>query len=248
MKCFRPVITGFHSEQTPTNWEKYLRPGSAPDPKVVLEVKRLEGFLKGVVQKAWDSAKLDSSLAAHCGAVFGSFYASNSMSEYINATLLSGARWLNPEAFLYYSPHTCAGNVVQHLRLEGDAITLLGPDASYESLVHSMRLISLGRHPVILCTEFEWATPFSKWMAERLDITLDPNLGKAATLVIEDRAHALARGASIWAELETEVGAENFPIPLHTELLAEIAENFQNVDLGSLSFRRGAIGFKKAMR
>lgn len=198
----RPVVTGVAYNTFETHWDQYLTPHQIPNTKVVTEIRRLETFLKNTAESAWNHAQLDPALAAFSGSVFGTFYASNSMNEYINSSLLHGARWLNPEAFLYYSPHSCAGTVVQKLGLHGDAITLVGQEAGYDAIIHSMRFIELKRHRALLCTEFDWPTPFAAWLGHRIGLQLDSTKGFAATLVIEDLEHALQRGASILARLE----------------------------------------------
>jgi 3-oxoacyl-(acyl-carrier-protein) synthase len=196
------VMTGISSGTIQTHWV----PGENPKEKIskdpiVQEVRRLEGFFRSNVKEAWEKAQLDSSYGPQSGAVFGTFYATNSIQEYIISSLMNGSSWLNAEAFLYYSPHSCPGSVVQMLGLHGDAITLVGPQAQEEALVHAWRLVHAGRHRIVLCSVFEWATPFASWLGKPCHLDLNSQNGITLTRILESRVSAEARGAPILAEV-----------------------------------------------
>ena len=195
------VLSASHSHSFETHWDDFLFSEKLPDPKVVGEVKRLEKLLIQTAQVAWSQAALTPEEGRQAGAVFGSFYATNGMREYIQSTLDQGGKWLNPEAFLYYSPHGCAGSVVQTLGLHGDAITFLGPDSDKKIIDHGIRLLKQGRLQTILAIHFEWATPFASWLAGQADFPLDSHHGLISVCILETKTSALKRQARVLVDL-----------------------------------------------
>ncbi|MFK4100739.1 hypothetical protein ACI2L1_11815 [Streptomyces sp. NPDC019531] len=73
----------------------------------------------------------------------------------------AGPRWLDPEQFLYYSPHSLLSAAALALGVGGAGSTLLGPDAELQALAHAVRRIRSGRVASVVVAEYEALTPFA---------------------------------------------------------------------------------------
>jgi len=94
--------------------------------------------------------------------VAATWYGTSHVGELMHEQLRdAGPKWLNPEQFLYYSPHSLLSAAALALGIGGAGSTLVGPDAELEALAHAVRRIRSGRATSVVVAEYEALTPFA---------------------------------------------------------------------------------------
>lgn len=94
--------------------------------------------------------------------VTATWYGTSHVAEVMHEQLREGGpRWLSPEQFLYYSPHSVISAAALAVGLGGAGSTLLGPDAEYQALAHAIRRIRSGRAACVVVAGYEALTPFA---------------------------------------------------------------------------------------
>lgn len=162
-------------------------PAAAGDiPRVPLAVQDTLGpELVKVTEEALAAAGIDRSHATSMGCVVASHHATAATAQYIAAVLDgAGPRWLAPQCFLYYSPHSLTGRLCIDLGLDGTAITLTGVSSGVDALGYAAMMITSGRCPGVLVAAAHWPTPApaSEDRSTRLTV--------AATVLTADRGLA----------------------------------------------------------
>ncbi|MEU1516206.1 hypothetical protein ABZ490_29400 [Streptomyces sp. NPDC005811] len=90
------------------------------------------------------------------------WYGTSHVAEVMHEQLReAGPKWLDPEQFLFYSPHSLVSAAALALGLGGAGSTLMGPDAELQALTHAMRRIRTGRAAEVIVAEYEALTPFA---------------------------------------------------------------------------------------
>nr|CAD62193.1 AtaPKS4 protein [Saccharothrix mutabilis subsp. capreolus] len=172
---------------------------------------------------------------AATGLVLGSLYGMGYVAESINHRLaVKGARWLDPDAFLHFTPHGLTATVCMGLGLEGFAATLLGPAAGLQAMAQAVRRIRLGRSRAVVCGAYEALSP-----AAAARVRDGSAAGVAAFLVLEPEFEARRRGArplgtvrSVTAETEPHEPLAG-PLPAEFDAaggLTELAQALRRPD------------------
>ncbi|MBQ0983218.1 hypothetical protein KBZ10_01410 [Streptomyces sp. F63] len=90
------------------------------------------------------------------------WYGTSHVAEMMHEQLReAGPKWLDPEQFLFYSPHSLVSGAALALGIGGAGSTLMGPDAEFQALTHAMRRIRTGRTAEVIVAEYEALTPFA---------------------------------------------------------------------------------------
>ncbi|GAB3213766.1 hypothetical protein ACQEU5_22340 [Marinactinospora thermotolerans] len=127
---------------------------------------------------------------ARVSLLLGSLYGTGHVAESIRQRLdAKGARWLDPEAFLHFTPHGMTASLCMRLGLAGYAATLLGPAAGIQTVAQAVRRIRVGGDPSVLCGAFDFLSPAA---AARVGDG-EHATGTAAFLLVEAREEARRR-------------------------------------------------------
>lgn len=150
-------------------------------------------------------ARMDDALAYRTGCMLGTAYGSGHVIEKIVSTLAtSGPRYLNPEDFLFHSPHGVTSSVCLAAGLGGLSATLAGLQGGSSAVLAAARALVAGRQAAMLAGAFEWPTPFGAGMLAAAGGAEEPSRlqGGYVLLLLEQAAIAAQRGADVLAELE----------------------------------------------
>lgn len=123
--------------------------------------KELSGLFTATIARAVTHA---GGLADPTGTeiVAATWYGTSHVAELMHEQLReAGPKWLDPEQFLFYSPHSPVSAAALALGLGGAGSTLMGPDAELQALTHAMRRIRTGRAAEVIVAEYEALTPFA---------------------------------------------------------------------------------------
>ncbi|WP_198141477.1 beta-ketoacyl synthase N-terminal-like domain-containing protein, partial [Micromonospora sp. ATCC 39149] len=82
----------------------------------------------------------------------------------------AGPKWLAPEMFVYYSPHSLVSAAAVAHGLGGAATTLLGRDGGTQALLHAVRRLATGQADTVLVGAYEALTPFADAALDRLGV------------------------------------------------------------------------------
>ncbi|MFE2941547.1 beta-ketoacyl synthase N-terminal-like domain-containing protein [Streptomyces sp. NPDC059255] len=137
-------------------------PGDTDDlPRMPLAVRDVLGpELLATARQALDAAGITSEDARELGCVTASHRATAATATYIAEVLDGpGPRWLAPECFLDYSPHSLTGRLCIELGLDGTAITLTGPAGGVDALGYAAGMIASGRCARVLVATAHWPLP-----------------------------------------------------------------------------------------
>ena len=94
--------------------------------------------------------------------VAATWYGTSHVAEVMHEQLReAGPKWIDPEQFLYYSPHSMVSAAALAFGLGGASSTLMGPDAEFQALAHAVRRIRCGYADTVIVAEYEALTPFA---------------------------------------------------------------------------------------
>ena len=137
------------------------------------------------------------------GCILGTACGTAVVAEYVTSTLDGpGHRFLDPEAFLVFSPHGVTAQVAISTKAAGFCATLLGPASGNQVLLAAIRRLALGRESVVLCGAFEWPTSFGLLALSRMGEHPMPVMSGYSLLTLEDRETAVSRGARILSTVD----------------------------------------------
>ncbi|MGW6773717.1 beta-ketoacyl synthase N-terminal-like domain-containing protein [Streptomyces sp. NPDC055037] len=130
-------------------------------PRMPLAVRDVLGpELLTTARQALDAAGITAEDARELGCVTASHGATAATAAYIAEVLDGpGPRWLAPECFLDYSPHSLTGRLCIELGLDGTAITLTGPAGGVDALGYAAGMIASGRCARVLVATANWPLP-----------------------------------------------------------------------------------------
>lgn len=130
-------------------------------PRMPLAVRDVLGpQLLATAREALDAAGVTPEGARELGCVTASHRATDATSAYIAEVLAGpGPRWLAPECFLHYSPHSLTGRLCIELGLDGTAVTLTGPAGGVDALGYAAGMITSGRCARVLVATAHWPAP-----------------------------------------------------------------------------------------
>ncbi|MFD7068330.1 hypothetical protein ACFV97_14000 [Streptomyces sp. NPDC059913] len=115
------------------------------------------GTVRRAVEEVGDALDRDAAEI-----VTATWYGTSHVAEVMHEQLHeAGPKWLNPEQFLYYSPHSVVSAAALALGIGGAGSTLLGPDSEFQALKHAVRRLASGRVPAVVVAEYEALTPFA---------------------------------------------------------------------------------------
>ncbi|MDX2917327.1 MULTISPECIES: hypothetical protein [Streptomyces] len=137
-------------------------PRSAEElPRMPLAVRDLlRPALLATAEAAVAEAGLSPDEVRNMGCVTASDGATAATGTYIAQVLAGpGPRWLAPECFLHYSPHTLTGELCIALRLDGCAVTLTGAAAGVDALGYAALMVRSGRCRSVLVAAAYWPQP-----------------------------------------------------------------------------------------
>lgn len=192
----RCVVTGLATAEIDVAalWEAHRAGGPDRWPEVTKETTSYPVRVAEVAHRALRESAADP---AGTAAVLGSLHGMGFVAESIRQRLTErGARWLDPEAFLCFTPHGLTAAVCLRLGLQRFAATLLGPAAGLQALAQASRKIRLGAERTVLCGAYEVLSP-----AASARVDGGGTNGSAVFLVVESEAEAFRRGARVLASL-----------------------------------------------
>jgi Beta-ketoacyl synthase, N-terminal domain len=130
-------------------------------PRMPLAVRDVLGpELLATARQALDAAGITAEEARELGCVTASHRATAATAAYIAEVLDGpGPRWLAPECFLDYSPHSLTGRLCIELGFDGTAITLTGPAGGVDALGCAAGMIASGRCARVLVATAHWPLP-----------------------------------------------------------------------------------------
>lgn len=130
-------------------------------PRMPLAVRDVLGpELLATARRALATAGIGADDARTLGCVTASHRATAATAAYIAEVLDGpGPRWLAPECFLHYSPHSLTGLLCIELGLDGTAVTLTGPSGGVDALGYAATMVSSGRLRRVLVATAHWAPP-----------------------------------------------------------------------------------------
>ncbi|MFI6638929.1 hypothetical protein [Streptomyces sp. NPDC050504] len=130
-------------------------------PRMPLAVRDVLGpELLATARQALDGAGIGADDARALGCVTAAHRATSATAAYIAEVLDGpGPRWLAPECFLHYSPHSLTGLLCIELGLDGTAVTLTGPSGGVDALGYAASMIASGRLRRVLVTTAHWTPP-----------------------------------------------------------------------------------------
>lgn len=113
---------------------------------------------------------------------YGTTHVAEGMHERLR---LAGPRWLDPESFIFYSPHALTSAAAMAHGIGGAGCTLLGADAGAHALGHAFRRLLAGRAASVLVGGYEASTPFSVAALETIGLASRDTRGEAVAIVLE---------------------------------------------------------------
>ncbi|MBU7597083.1 hypothetical protein JGS22_005380 [Streptomyces sp. P38-E01] len=130
-------------------------------PRTPLAVRDLlRPALLATAEAAVAEAGLSPEEVRNMGCVTASNGATAATGTYIAQVLAGpGPRWLTPECFLHYSPHTLTGELCIALGLDGCAVTLTGASAGVDALGYAALMVRTGRCRSVLVAAAHWPQP-----------------------------------------------------------------------------------------
>lgn len=130
-------------------------------PRMALAVRDvLVPALLGTASAALAAAGIEADEARELGCVTASNQATAATAEYIAAVLDGpGPRWLIPECFLYYSPHSLTGRLCIDLGINGTTVTLTGASSGVDALGYAAGMVTAGRCDRALVAAAHWPGP-----------------------------------------------------------------------------------------
>ncbi|MFF8916967.1 hypothetical protein ACF08M_27535 [Streptomyces sp. NPDC015032] len=130
-------------------------------PRIPLAVRDLlRPALLTTAEAAVAEAGLSPDEVRNMGCVTASDGATAATGTYIAQVLAGpGPRWLAPECFLHYSPHTLTGELCIALHLDGCAVTLTGAAAGVDALGYAALMVRSGRCRSVLVAAAHWPQP-----------------------------------------------------------------------------------------
>ncbi|KAA6213156.1 hypothetical protein CP973_28105 [Streptomyces albofaciens JCM 4342] len=130
-------------------------------PRMPLAVRDVLGpELLATARRALAAAGIGADDARTLGCVTAAHRATAATAAYIAEVLDGpGPRWLAPECFLHYSPHSLTGLLCIELGLDGTAVTLTGPSGGVDALGYAAAMVSSGRLRRALVATAHWAPP-----------------------------------------------------------------------------------------
>ncbi|MEW2070434.1 beta-ketoacyl synthase N-terminal-like domain-containing protein [Streptomyces sp. NPDC007346] len=130
-------------------------------PRTPLAVRDLlRPALLATAETAVAEAGLSPDEVRTMGCVTASNGATAATGTYIAQVLAGpGPRWLAPECFLHYSPHTLTGELSIALDLDGHAVTLTGAAAGVDALGYAALMVRSGRCRSVLVAAAHWPRP-----------------------------------------------------------------------------------------
>ncbi|MCK1795260.1 hypothetical protein MTQ01_04400 [Streptomyces sp. XM4193] len=130
-------------------------------PRTPLAVRDLlRPALLATAEAAVAEAGLSPEEVRNMGCVTASNGATAATGSYIAQVLAGpGPRWLAPECFLHYSPHTLTGELCIALGLDGCAVTLTGASAGVDALGYAALMVRSGRCSSVLVAAAHWPQP-----------------------------------------------------------------------------------------
>lgn len=130
-------------------------------PRMPLAVRDVLGpELLATARQALATAGIGADDARTLGCVTASHRATAATAAYIAEVLDGpGPRWLAPECFLHYSPHSLTGLLCIELELDGTAVTLTGPSGGVDALGYAAAMVSSGQLRRVLVATAHWTPP-----------------------------------------------------------------------------------------
>lgn len=116
--------------------------------------------------------------------VAATHYGTTHVAEVMHEQLrTAGPKWLDPEQFLSYSPHSLVSAAALALGLGGAGATLLGPDAEFQALAHALRRLRSGRAADVVVAAYEAPTAFVAGHHREL-VAGEPPMGRVTALLL----------------------------------------------------------------
>ncbi|MFG1674417.1 beta-ketoacyl synthase N-terminal-like domain-containing protein [Micromonospora sp. NPDC049282] len=147
-----------------------------------------------VVGRVVKAAGLDEAARRDTELAVGTLYGMARVGEVMHEQLdLAGPRWLAPEMFVYYSPHSVVSAAAMTHGLGGAATTLLGRDGGTQALGHAVRRLTTGQADTVVVGGYEALTPFADTALDRLAVPHHAEFGEVAAVVLGRAADGAGR-------------------------------------------------------
>ncbi|MFF3855996.1 beta-ketoacyl synthase N-terminal-like domain-containing protein [Micromonospora sp. NPDC002575] len=148
-----------------------------------------------VVGRIVAAAGLDAAALRETEIAVGTLYGMARVGEVMHEQLdEAGPKWLAPEMFVYYSPHSLVSAAAVAHGLGGAATTLLGRDGGMQALLHAVRRLSTGQADTVLVGAYEALTPFADAALDRLGVPHHAQFGDVAAVLLGREAAGAGAG------------------------------------------------------
>ncbi|MFI6162285.1 hypothetical protein ACIA59_20365 [Micromonospora haikouensis] len=138
-----------------------------------------------VVGRVVAAGGLDAAARRETEVAVGTLYGMARVGEVMHEQLdEAGPKWLAPEMFVYYSPHSLVSAAAVAHGLGGAATTLLGRDGGMQALLHAVRRLATGQADTVLVGAYEALTPFADAALDRLGVPHHAQFGDVAAVLL----------------------------------------------------------------
>ncbi|MFC8904860.1 hypothetical protein [Micromonospora sp. NPDC057140] len=146
-----------------------------------------------VVGRVVAAGGLDTEARRETEIAVGTLYGMARVGEVMHEQLdEAGPKWLAPEMFVYYSPHSLVSAAAVAHGLGGAATTLLGRDGGMQALLHAVRRLTTGQADTVLVGAYEALTPFADAALDRLGVPHHAQFGDVAAVLLGREAAGAA--------------------------------------------------------